>query len=204
MSAKLIDQPGWPTGTTMSGTRMVSPFMAGLMAISVSGEKITSDKQKVYSILDGNTIGSIIDGFNPGTVNKLANSGIHAYNRGDGPYAGPPIVSPDFNPQGGDDIPGVPTGPLPASTYNLEPFLVIVDLPTPTPTGTPTPTVPADFNCDCGESGCSLDSMPCCANGSCQCHCGESGCLRGGSSRVENGHSAGCSSSKTVTTICVI
>ncbi|KAF2006226.1 hypothetical protein P154DRAFT_615570 [Amniculicola lignicola CBS 123094] len=48
--------------------------------------------------------------------------------------------------------------------------------PTPSPPGpTPAPK-PNDFNCNCGESGCSADSMPCCANGSCACHCGESGC----------------------------
>lgn len=38
------------------------------------------------------------------------------------------------------------------------------------------PVQPKDFNCNCGESGCSSDSMPCCANGSCVCHCNENGC----------------------------
>ncbi|KAF2123071.1 hypothetical protein BDV96DRAFT_639619 [Lophiotrema nucula] len=54
-----------------------------------------------------------------------------------------------------------------------------ISTPTPTvapPTPTPTPTPFTDFNCNCGESGCSADSAGCCANGSCACHCGESGC----------------------------
>jgi hypothetical protein len=37
---------------------------------------------------------------------------------------------------------------------------------------------PKDFNCNCGEGGCSADSLPCCASGSCKCNCNESGCGR--------------------------
>ncbi|KAH7397125.1 hypothetical protein BKA66DRAFT_437708 [Pyrenochaeta sp. MPI-SDFR-AT-0127] len=43
----------------------------------------------------------------------------------------------------------------------------------------PLPTTPPkrkDFDCNCGESGCSAESAPCCANGTCKCSCGESGC----------------------------
>jgi hypothetical protein len=35
---------------------------------------------------------------------------------------------------------------------------------------------PKDFNYNYGESGCSVDSAPCCANGSCKCNCDEFGC----------------------------
>ncbi|KAI4146087.1 MAG: hypothetical protein LQ341_002176 [Variospora aurantia] len=36
-----------------------------------------------------------------------------------------------------------------------------------TATSNATPTPPANPTCDCGESSCSEDSPPCCANGSC-------------------------------------
>ncbi|KAF2464544.1 uncharacterized protein BDR25DRAFT_380739 [Lindgomyces ingoldianus] len=47
----------------------------------------------------------------------------------------------------------------------------------PVPPAPPMPARPADFNCSCGESGCSPGSMACCANGSCQCHCVNGACL---------------------------
>jgi len=49
---------------------------------------------------------------------------------------------------------------------------------------------PTDFNCNCGESGCSAESMPCCANGSCQCHCNENGCAAEDPSCCANGSCA--------------
>lgn len=42
----------------------------------------------------------------------------------------------------------------------------------------PETNVPADCNCNCGESGCTADSAPCCTNGSCECYCSESGCAK--------------------------
>ncbi|KAF2503140.1 hypothetical protein BU16DRAFT_555159 [Lophium mytilinum] len=72
----------------------------------------------------------------------------------------------------------------------LSPELVAIPTSTPSasvPTSTPVPT---DFNCNCGESGCSADSMPCCADGSCTCHCGESGCAAGDPSCCANGSCA--------------
>lgn len=74
-----------------------------------------------------------------------------------------------------DEVNNAPADLLPVTPGVPLTTLVGPD-PTSTPAPTPTPSTPADFNCNCGESGCSADSMPCCANGSCQCHCTESGC----------------------------
>jgi hypothetical protein len=49
---------------------------------------------------------------------------------------------------------------------------------------------PSDFNCNCGESGCSDESMPCCANGSCACDCNENGCAAEDPTCCANGNCA--------------
>ncbi|ORY13349.1 hypothetical protein BCR34DRAFT_599894 [Clohesyomyces aquaticus] len=90
-----------------------------------------------------------------------------------------------------------PNGPDPCNDDAVNAAIELVaDMPASPPTPTPqppqptasvSPARPADFNCSCGESGCTPESMGCCANGSCACHCTASGCAAGDPVCCDNG-----------------
>lgn len=86
-----------------SGTNMAAPFVAGVMALVVGFEGITSDVDKVYSRIVANGIENAIEGFpadSPGgdnnTVNRLLDIGWNNPNKGrNTPYKDGPRLTDD-------------------------------------------------------------------------------------------------------------
>ncbi|KAH6667961.1 peptidase S8/S53 domain-containing protein [Halenospora varia] len=93
MAAKVNYNQAQPSDhTEMIGTSMASPLVAAVMALFVGWEHIVSDTAKVYERLAANSLSDLIDGFpsQPGTLNRLVDTGINNPSRGNGPYIGAP------------------------------------------------------------------------------------------------------------------
>ncbi|KAL9040250.1 MAG: hypothetical protein Q9214_004562 [Letrouitia sp. 1 TL-2023] len=63
--------------------------------------------------------------------------------------------------------------PLPSSVVSTAPSTTV---PPPQSSSSAVAPPPTPKDCDCDENGCTEDSLPCCANGSCKCDCNENGC----------------------------